>query len=172
MNHSEYEKIIHTVENYPKEGVSFKDITPLFYSCFTEMIEDMTKQTNMNEVDYVAGIDARGFILGSAIAEKFKKGFIPLRKKGKLPPPFLEEAYTLEYGESALTIKDIKLTGPKRVMIVDDVLATGGTLKAAIKLCQKMDFEIKSINVFVNLTFLNTFDQQYPFLKSVLQYNK
>jgi adenine phosphoribosyltransferase len=141
---------------------------PLLKDHFSEVMNDMGKKINWNEIDYIVGIESRGFILGCGLAQKYNKGFIPVRKKGKLPPPVSSETYTLEYGTD--TLEMAKNLENKRVLIVDDVLATGGTMKATMKLCKKNNFEIKGVTVFINLTFLNNLTDQYPQIYSVLNY--
>lgn len=168
MNNSEYEKLIDSIPNFPKEGVVFKDISPLLGQKFEEVITDMGKDFNWDEIDLVVGIEARGFILGSAMAIKFKKGFLPIRKKGKLPPPVIAEEYTLEYGTDKLEMRVNK--EKLNILLVDDVLATGGTLKAALSLCEKNNYHVKGVSMLINLKFLNNLDQEFDFIKSVLNY--
>lgn len=163
-----FEKDIRSVPNFPKEGIVFKDITPLLQNRLKEVAEEMSKGINWDEIDYVVGIEARGFILGAAIAMLNGKGFIPMRKKGKLPPPVIAETYSLEYGTD--TLEMILENKPGKVVLVDDVLATGGTLKAGAKLCEKNNLEVKAMSLLINLTFLNKFKEEgYPVF-SVLEY--
>jgi adenine phosphoribosyltransferase len=163
-----FETHIRNVPDFPKAGILFKDITPLLQERFHEVIESMAKTINWNEIDYVVGIESRGFILGAAMATLKGKGFIPVRKKGKLPPPVIAESYALEYGTD--TLEMIINEKPGRVVLVDDVLATGGTLKAVMNLCQKNQFEVKALSLLINLTFLNKFTEEgYP-VHSVLNY--
>lgn len=168
MNKQEYENLIESVPNFPKDGVVFKDISPLLKHKLHDVVEDMGKNINWEEIDVVIGIESRGFILGAAMAMKFDKGFLPVRKKGKLPPPVIAESYELEYGSDTLEmrINDEKLN----VVIVDDVLATGGTLKATIALCEKNNFHVKDLSVLINLKFLNSFDKDGIKVHSVLNY--
>lgn len=168
MNKEQYEKIITSVPNFPKEGVVFKDMNPLLQDHLEECIEDMSAQVNWDEIDYVVGVESRGFILGSAMAIKFKKGFIPVRKKGKLPPPIIAESYDLEYGSDTLEMKINKKKS--RILLVDDVLATGGTLKAALKLCEANNYEVKAVSVLMDLRFLNNLHAQRENIYSVLKY--
>lgn len=151
---NELEKYIIDIANYPKKGITFKDISPLLLEKFSETIDQMSQQVNWEGINAIAGIESRGFILGAALAQKQKIGFIPIRKKGKLPPPTISENYTLEYGEDSLEIKSDYPQGQK-VLIVDDVIATGGTLKASISLCIKANMEIKAVSSLINLSFLN-----------------
>jgi len=163
-----FESHIRNVPDFPKPGILFKDITPLLQERFHEVIEAMASTIKWEEIDYVVGIESRGFILGAAMATLKGKGFIPVRKKGKLPPPVIAESYTLEYGTD--TLEMIVNQNPGRVVLVDDVLATGGTLKAVMNLCQKNQFEVKALSLLINLTFLNKFTQEgYP-VHSVLNY--
>jgi adenine phosphoribosyltransferase len=163
-----FESHIRNVPDFPKPGILFKDITPLLQERFHEVIESMASTIKWDEIDYVVGIESRGFILGAAMATLKGKGFIPVRKKGKLPPPIIAESYTLEYGTD--TLEMIVNQNPGRVVLVDDVLATGGTLKAVMNLCQKNKFEVKALSLLINLTFLNKFTEEgYP-VHSVLNY--
>lgn len=169
MNNQDYEKLIENIPNFPKEGVVFKDISPLLMNKLDEVIIDMGEGINWNEVDVIIGVESRGFILGSAMAIKFNKGFLPVRKKGKLPPPIISESYDLEYGSDTL---EMRVNSKKlNVVIVDDVLATGGTLKATINLCEKNNFHVVASSVLINLKFLNNFEQDGTKVLSVLNYN-
>lgn len=163
-----FEAHIRNVPDFPKPGIMFKDITPLLTDHFDKVTESMCEGINWDEVDAVVGIESRGFILGAAMASFKGKGFIPMRKKGKLPPPVISEEYQLEYGTDILEL--IANDKPLRVVVVDDVLATGGTLKAAMNLCLKNKYEVKALSLLINLTFLNNFKQEgYP-VYSVLNY--
>ena len=139
--------------DFPKPGVMFRDISPILADpqLLAEACDAMIAHVEMNEIDKIVGIESRGFILGAAIAARHAKGFVPLRKAGKLPPPVERAAYKLEYGEASLEMR----AGQGRVLIVDDVLATGGTLEAAIDLCQRSGYEVKNVTVLINLSFLN-----------------
>jgi adenine phosphoribosyltransferase len=163
-----FESHIRNVPDFPKPGILFKDITPLLQERFHEVVEAMASTIKWEEIDYVIGIESRGFILGAAMATLKGKGFIPVRKKGKLPPPVIAESYTLEYGTD--TLEMIVNQNPGRVVLVDDVLATDGTLKAVMNLCQKNQFDVKALSLLINLTFLNKFTEEgYP-VHSVLNY--
>jgi adenine phosphoribosyltransferase len=169
MNNSIYENLIDSIPDFPKKGVTFKDISPLLTTKLDEVITDMGKNINWDEVDLVLGIESRGFILGSALALKYNKGFLPVRKKGKLPPPTHKEEYSLEYGSDTLELRvdDRKLN----IVLVDDVLATGGTLKAALNLCRKNNYTVKAISMLINLRFLNNMHLELDDLHSVLNYD-
>ncbi len=144
-----------TIENWPKEGVIFKDLTPVFEDP-TGLDSIITELYNFDfgNIDLVAGAEARGFILAGAMAQKFNKGVLLIRKKGKLPPPIISESYDLEYGSATLEIADKDLTG-KRILVVDDVLATGGTLGATAKLIERAGGEIAGIATIMELSFLS-----------------
>jgi adenine phosphoribosyltransferase len=163
-----FEDFIVNVPDFPKKGIIFKDISPLLANNFSEMIAEMGKLVDWTEIDVIAGIESRGFILGSGLAARYSKGFIPVRKKGKLPPPVISHSYDLEYGSDTLEIKPN--ASSKRVLIVDDVLATGGTMKAAITLCEKANYKVSGLMVLINLKFLNTFEQDGIKVKSILNY--
>lgn len=145
---------IRDVTDFPQQGVIFKDISPLLKSpeALQFICNEIIKAVDLHKIDYFIGIESRGFILASMLAAHYDKGFIPLRKVGKLPPPVIAQDYTLEYGTATLEINP----GVGRVMIVDDVLATGGTLQAAILLAEKAGYHIEQVAVLINLKFLNT----------------
>lgn len=163
-----FESHIRNVPDFPKAGIMFKDITPLLQERFPEVIEAMSHGIDWSQVDYVVGIESRGFILGAAMAQLKGKGFIPMRKKGKLPPPVIAETYALEYGTD--TLEMIKEEKPGRVILVDDVLATGGTLRAAMNLCEKNQLTVHGMALLINLTFLNKFKEEGLPVVSVLNY--
>jgi len=168
MNNAEYEKLIENIPDFPKPGVIFKDVSPLLRFKFNEAITDMGKDIKWDEIDLILGVESRGFILGAAMAIKFNKGFLPVRKKGKLPPPLISEEYALEYGTDKL---EMKVNNEKlNVVIVDDVLATGGTLKAVMNMCAKNNYNVKAVSMLINLKFLNSLDNEYPFIHSLLNY--
>ena len=149
-------KAIRDVPDFPKPGILFKDITPvladpkLFASCITQLVGSFTP----GSVDAVVGIDARGFIFASAVATKLGAGFIPVRKRGKLPYQTHEQAYDLEYGSSAVAIHVDALKPGSRVLLVDDLLATGGTASAAVALLQRLEARILEVTFFIELSFL------------------
>lgn len=148
-----YKLYIRETPDFPISGVLFRDINPLLANpkLFAQILQDFVALLDLSSIDAFVGIESRGFILASALAAITQKGFIPLRKAGKLPPPLLQESYHLEYGSATLEMH----AGSGRIVIIDDVLATGGTLEAASKLCQKAGYTIKDTMVLINLKYLN-----------------
>lgn len=147
-------KLITDIPDFPKPGVMFKDISPLLGSpLFPELIQEMADLIRDGEFDAIAGIESRGFILGAAVAHETNSGFIPVRKKGKLPPPVISQSYELEYGSDSIEVK----AGSGRVVVIDDVLATGGTLNAAAEVLTKAGYTVVDFAVLMDLRFLNQF---------------
>src|SRR5215467_1286974 len=135
---ADIQQAIRTIPDFPKPGIQFKDITPVLADAalFSKTIELMTQDVRPGSVDAVVGIDARGFIFAAAAAVKLKAGFIPVRKKGKLPYQCHEQEYELEYGTATVAVHVDALKPGSRVLLIDDLLATGGTAAAAAKLVQ------------------------------------
>ena len=148
---------IRDVLDFPREGIVFKDITTVLQDpiAYKHCIDLLAKHFEKQKVDYIAGIESRGFIFGSALAYKLGVGFIPIRKPGKLPSKTERVSYDLEYGQDSLEIHVDAVEPGKRVLIVDDLLATGGTAEAAIKLVKKIGGVIMGIAFVVELEFLN-----------------
>jgi adenine phosphoribosyltransferase len=159
---------VRDVPDFPIPGIVFRDISNLLSSpeAFKYAVSEMVKSVDLKEIDFVVGIESRGFILGAAMAAQFQKGFVPMRKAGKLPPPVQTLSYSLEYGEATLEVAH----GKGRVLIVDDILATGGTLDAAVKLCVRAGYSVESLAVLINLKVLNQFRFQGREVPSVLIY--
>ena len=151
------EGAIRNVADFPKEGIQFKDITPvlrdarLLYGAINHMIGNHS----MDTVDMVAGIDARGFIFGAAMARELSVGFVPIRKKGKLPWDTYEESYDLEYGSNTIAMHKDAVSIGQRVLLVDDLLATGGTAAAAVSLLERAGASVVESVFFIELAFLN-----------------
>ena len=136
---SDIAKLIRTIPNYPKEGIMFRDITTLLKDPqgFKTTINMLVDKYKNSEFDYIAGIEARGFILGAALAYALNKGFIPVRKKGKLPGKTITQSYDLEYGSDTIEIHHDSLYPGAKVLLIDDLIATGGTAIGAITLIEK-----------------------------------
>lgn len=160
--------LVRAIPDFPIPGVLFRDIAPILESseAFQLMLERLIAQMNLSEIDAFIGVESRGFILASALAAKFHKGFIPLRKAGKLPPPFEQKSYALEYGTATLELR----RGTGRVAVIDDVLATGGTLQAALDLCQRAGYDVKDVAVLINLKGLNEMKFRGSVVHSVIEY--
>ncbi len=144
---------IRTIPHYPKEGIMYRDITTLLRDPegFHKMVQVLIDKYQDVNFDMVVGIESRGFILGSALAFGLKKGFVPIRKKGKLPGATFREDYELEYGVDSIEIHVDALSPKQKVLLVDDLLATGGTILGSINLLKKCDVEIISACFLVNL---------------------
>ncbi|MBO9455140.1 adenine phosphoribosyltransferase [Paracoccus sp. R12_1] len=144
MNNPNVRDYIRTIADFPHEGIMFRDVTTLFADArgFRMAIDQLLHPYAGVRIDKVVGLEARGFILGGAVAHQMSTGFVPVRKKGKLPGPVISEAYQLEYGEAVMEIHDDALKAGERVLIVDDLLATGGTAEAGIALCRRLGAEV------------------------------
>lgn len=166
--------LIRDVPDFPKPGIVFKDITPLLRSAegLDAACTLLAEPFRASGVTIVAGIESRGFIFGSVVAQKLAAGFIPIRKPGKLPWTTRRHEYVLEYGSDALEIHDDALTPNDRVLVVDDVLATGGTLAAATHLVRGFDATLVGAGAVIELDFLGGRRKLDPNLKlhTVLRY--
>lgn len=144
---------IRTIADFPHEGIMFRDVTTLFADArgFRMAVDQLLHPFAGQRIDKVVGLEARGFILGGAVAHQLATGFVPIRKKGKLPGAVISQAYKLEYGEAVMEIHDDALQPGEKVLIVDDLLATGGTCEAAIKLCERLGAEVVGCAFVVDL---------------------
>lgn len=149
------EQTIENIPNFPKEGIQFKDITPIFLQpkLYEEAVEEMANMSR-GKVDVVCGIESRGYIFGIAIAVKLGVPFVLIRKKGKLPPPFIGEKYDLEYGTAEIEMKTEQIKEGQRVLIHDDLLATGGTAAAAARLVQRQGGKVTQFSFLIELNGL------------------
>ena len=147
---------IREIPDWPKKGVNFKDITPLLENAeaFKFAVDELAKPYLGKKVDLIVGIDARGFIFASALAYKLGAGVAIVRKKGKLPGKTINHDYTLEYASSAIEMREDAIKPDQSVVIVDDLLATGGTMEAAIKLVEQLGGKIEGISFLIDLKFL------------------
>jgi adenine phosphoribosyltransferase len=150
-------KYVRDVPDYPQKGIIFRDITPLLGEkhIFREVVDLMSKSWTANPPDLVAAIEARGFIPGAAIAVKLGAGFVPIRKTGKLPWTTVVESYELEYGTDQLEVHSDAVQPGQKVLIVDDVLATGGTASAAVRLMRKLGADVVGVQVLIELSYLD-----------------
>jgi adenine phosphoribosyltransferase len=172
-NAAEIERAIRNIPDFPKAGIQFKDITPVLADArlFSGCIDLLTQDIRPGSVDAVVGIDARGFIFAAAAAVKLEAGFVPVRKKGKLPYQTHEQEYDLEYGTATVAMHVDALKPGSKVLLIDDLLATGGTAAAAAALVQKLGGEILEIAFLIELSFLHGRDKlkQYP-VRSLVVY--
>ena len=144
---------IRTIPDFPHEGIMFRDVTTLFADPrgFRMAVDQLLHPYADADIDVVVGLEARGFILGGAIAHQLGKGFVPIRKKGKLPGKVISQAYTLEYGEAVMEIHDDAIEAGAKVLVVDDLLATGGTAEAGIKLVEKLGGNVVECAFIIDL---------------------
>lgn len=148
---------IRDVPDYPKPGVGFKDITPLLadHAAFAAVVDAIVAHYGRGTIDKVAGVEARGFILAAPVAYHFGAGFVPVRKKGKLPSATYAQSYDLEYGAETIEVHQDAFEPGERVLIVDDVLATGGTARATAELVRRTGAEVTGLSVLMELGFLD-----------------
>lgn len=164
---------VRDIEDFPKPGVTFKDITPLLNNpeALKKACDALSSFTTNMKVDKVVGVDSRGFIFAPMLADRLKAGFVPVRKKGKLPYKTVSEAYELEYGSEILEIHTDAIKKGDKVLIHDDVLATGGTASAVCKLVEKLGGEVVQCNFLIELTFLNGAEKLNGYqIEALLQY--
>jgi adenine phosphoribosyltransferase len=166
---TDLQRFIRNVPDFPSPGILFRDIAPLLRDHFAEAIEAMSGLLDSDEwrqIDAVAGIESRGFILGAALALRQGKGFVPIRKQGKLPPPVVSAAYQLEYGAGVLEMQQ----GGGRLLLVDDVLATGGTLRAAADLSLVAGYRVEVLALLIDLNLVPDFRWERQPARAVIRY--
>ena len=165
----ELKAAIRDVQDFPKPGVLFRDISPLLKSHFAatiEALDGLLTEVEWRAIDAVAGIESRGFILGAALALRRGKGFVLVRKQGKLPPPVVDVSYALEYGSGVLEMQK----GQGRVLLIDDVLATGGTLSASADLCVRAGYAVAALAVLIDLKLVVDYRWRDLPLRAVVSY--
>jgi adenine phosphoribosyltransferase len=163
------QQAIRDVADFPRQGVLFRDISPLLRDHFDATVQAMDAlltAEEWTEIDALAGIESRGFILGAALALRRGKGFVLVRKQGKLPPPVVDVAYTLEYGSGVLEMQ----RGGGRVMLIDDVLATGGTMTAAADLCERAGYQLRALAVLIDLHIVESYAWRHLRLRAAIDY--
>jgi adenine phosphoribosyltransferase len=160
---------IANVPDFPRPGILFRDISPLLRGHFDATVAAMDallSDAEWNDIDALAGIESRGFILGAALAIRRGKGFVPVRKQGKLPPPVVDMAYDLEYGSGVLEMQH----GRGRLLLIDDVLATGGTMTGAADLCERAGYEVRTLAVLIDLNLVRNYTWRTLRLRAAVEY--
>lgn len=149
-------RVIRDVNDYPKPGIVFKDITPVLANpaLVREIVHELAYQLKHEKIDAIAAVEARGFIFGGMLAHELQCGFIPVRKSGKLPYKTIVQEYSLEYGTASVEVHKDAVSPGSRVLIHDDLLATGGTAGAAAQLVKRLGGEVAGFNFLINLSFL------------------
>ncbi len=152
---------IRDIPDFPKKGIIFKDITPLLKNkdAYNYTIEEFKKRIIKKKIDYIIGIESRGFILGAALAKSINCGFVPIRKKGKLPYKVISETYDLEYGKDTLEMHIDALEANNNVVLIDDVLATGGTISASLKMLDKFKVNIIECQFLIEIKALKGYEK-------------
>lgn len=166
---------IRVIEDFPEKGISFKDITTLIKEkeAFKEVVDRIVVDLRDKQVDYIVGPEARGFLFGAAVAYALGVGFIPVRKPGKLPSETIREEYELEYGTNILEIHRDAIKEGDKIAIVDDLLATGGTVLSAAKLIEKLGGEVVAMEFLIELEFLKGRDRLKDYhINTVVKYDK
>jgi len=174
MKHDSLKSKIRNIPDYPKPGIVFRDITTLLRDrgAFREVHDILIERYRDRPIDVIAAVEARGFIFGGALANALKIGFVPIRKPGKLPAATISESYQLEYGEDTMEMHVDAISPGQKVLLIDDLLATGGTLAAAAKLVKKAKGEVFGIGCVIELAFLHGRDLLEGYdVYSILRYD-
>ncbi|MDB6083969.1 MAG: adenine phosphoribosyltransferase [Gammaproteobacteria bacterium] len=165
----ELKRLVSDVPNFPRPGILFRDISPLLRGHFAatiQAVDSLLTEVEWSAVEAVAGIESRGFILGAALAVRREKGFVVIRKQGKLPPPVVDVAYDLEYGSGVLEMQ----RGHGRLLLVDDVLATGGTMTASAELCIRAGYEVSALAALIDLKIVADYKWRHMPLRASINY--
>jgi adenine phosphoribosyltransferase len=174
VNAAELRSKIRDIKDFPTEGILFKDITTLLKDApaFRTVIDLLASRYQQDRVDVVVGIESRGFIFGGALAHQLGAGFVPVRKLGKLPGKTIEVEYELEYGRDALAIHEDAIQPRQRVLVVDDLLATGGTMAATLRLVEQLGGQVVGVTFMIELAFLHGRERlkNYP-VHSIIVYD-
>ena len=169
----ELKERISDYKDFPKKGILFRDFSPILKdpSALSFVVDEFSKKFHHNDVDVFAGIESRGFILACMLAQKYNKGMVLLRKAGKLPGKTVKVSYNIEYGKAQMEIQKTALEKNERVLICDDLLATGGTAKAAAKLIEKLDAKVIGFAFIIELTDLKGIEKIKEYrIESLVQY--
>jgi adenine phosphoribosyltransferase len=161
---------IRDVPDFPRNGILFRDITPLLHEQFSatlDALEALFSEHEWSEIEALAGVESRGFVLAAGLAARRGKGFVPVRKQGKLPPPVVSAAYALEYGSGVLEMQ----RGADDVFLIDDVLATGGTMQASAELCGTAGYRVRGLAVLIDLRIAGDFTWNGMALRSLIRYD-
>jgi len=158
------------VPDFPRAGILFRDIAPLLrreFAATLDAMEGLFSEQEWSHIDALAGIEARGFVLAAGLAGRRRKGFVPIRKQGKLPPPVVSAAYALEYGNAVLEVQ----SGAGRLALIDDVLATGGTMRAAAELATLAGYQVLGLAALIDLRLVGDFIWHELPLRCVIRYD-
>ena len=169
VNMLELKRAIADVPDFPRPGILFRDISPLLRDHFgatVQALDALLTEEEWRGIDALAGIESRGFILGAALAMRRGKGFVLVRKQGKLPPPVVDVSYDLEYGSGVLEMQ----SGQGRLLLIDDVLATGGTMTAAADLCHRAGYQLQALMALIDLNIVRDYSWRGLRLRAVINY--